>query len=63
MHKTFELIQHQLDIFGFHVCLASLLHKHDSECPTFYGDGVWYEDGAADTVHSWENNHQVALMA
>lgn len=29
---------------------------------TFDGDGVWDEDGAADAVDSWENDHQVVLV-
>lgn len=30
---------------------------------TFYGDGVWQKDGAADTVDPWENYDHVTLMA
>lgn len=30
---------------------------------TFYGDGVWYKDRAADIVDPWENNDHVTLMA
>lgn len=30
---------------------------------TFYCDGVWYEDGIADTVDPWENNDHITLIA